>query len=50
MILKEADAGFVLVHVKNGTNIIVGATIIATNAGDMISAITLAMVHGLGLK
>ena len=49
-ILKEADAGFVLVHVKNGTNIIVGATIIATNAGDMISAITLAMVHVLGLK
>ena len=49
-ILKEADVGFYLVHVKNGTNIIVGATIIATNAGDMINAITLAMVHGLGLK
>ena len=30
--------------------IIVGATIVASNAGDMISAIPLAMMHGLGLK
>ncbi|MDG2359561.1 MAG: hypothetical protein P8M20_07905 [Planctomycetaceae bacterium] len=49
-ILKEADVGFYLVHVKNGTRLIVGATIVATNVGDMINAITLAMVHVLGLK
>lgn len=42
--------GFVKVHVKKGTDTIVGATIVATNAGDLISEITLAMTNGIGLK
>ena len=37
-------------HVRKGTDKIVGATIVAAHAGDMISEITLAMTHGLGLK
>ena len=41
--------GFVKVHVKKGTDRILGATIVARNAGDMISEITLAMANGLGL-
>ena len=41
--------GFVKVHVKKGTDRILGATIVARNAGDMISEITLAMTNGLGL-
>ncbi len=49
-ILESEDDGFVKVHVKKGTDQIVGATIVARNAGDMISEITLAMTHGLGLK
>lgn len=49
-ILDGEDGGFVKVHVKKGTDTIVGATIVARNAGDMISEITLAMTHGLGLK
>lgn len=49
-ILEGDDEGFVRIHVTKGTDIIVGATIVATNAGDMISEITLAMTHGLGLK
>ncbi|MEP3477756.1 MAG: mercuric reductase [Fuerstiella sp.] len=49
-ILEGEDDGFVRVHVKKGTDTIVGATIVATNAGDMIGEITLAMTHGLGLK
>jgi len=49
-ILEGEEEGFVRVHVKKGTDNIVGATIVATNAGDMISEITLAMTHGLGLK
>ncbi len=48
-ILEGEDDGFVKVHVKKGTDQIVGATIVARNAGDMISEITLAMTHGLGL-
>ena len=49
-ILDGEDSGFVKVHVRKGTDKIVGATIVARNAGDLISEITLAMTHGLGLK
>ncbi|MCL4110332.1 UNVERIFIED_CONTAM: hypothetical protein GTU68_057504, partial [Idotea baltica] len=49
-ILEGETEGFVRVHVKKGTDKIVGATIVATNAGDMIGEISLAMTHGLGLK
>jgi pyruvate/2-oxoglutarate dehydrogenase complex dihydrolipoamide dehydrogenase (E3) component len=49
-ILEGETDGFVRVHVKKGTDKIVGATIVATNAGDMIGEMTLAMKNGLGLK
>jgi pyruvate/2-oxoglutarate dehydrogenase complex dihydrolipoamide dehydrogenase (E3) component len=49
-ILEGEEEGFVEVHVKKGTDRIVGATIVARDAGDMISEITLAMTHGIGLK
>lgn len=49
-ILDGEDEGFVKVHVKKGTDTLVGATIVARHAGDLISEITLAMTHGLGLK
>lgn len=45
----EAD-GFTKVHVKKGTDKILGATMVARHAGDMISEITLAMANNLGLK
>ncbi|MEJ7591952.1 MAG: mercuric reductase [Planctomycetaceae bacterium] len=48
-ILDGEDEGFVKVHVKKGTDQILGATIVASHAGDMISEISLAMTHGLGL-
>ena len=48
-ILEGSDDGFVKVHTKKGTDQIVGATIVAENAGDMISEITVAMTGGLGL-
>ncbi len=56
--LKEVDRaiadgeedGFVKVHVKKGTDRILGATIVARHAGEMLSEITLAMVGNLGLK
>ncbi|MBD1932688.1 MULTISPECIES: mercuric reductase [Cyanophyceae] len=43
-------AGFAKVFVKKGTDKILGATIVARNAGDMISEVTLAIVGNLGLK
>lgn len=49
-ILEGEEEGFVKVHVKKGTDQIVGATIVARSAGDLISEITLAMTHGLGLS
>ncbi|MEZ4713303.1 MAG: mercuric reductase [Caldilineaceae bacterium] len=42
--------GFVKVHIKKGTDKILGATIVAEHAGDLISEITLAMNAGVGLK
>ncbi len=45
----ETD-GFVRVHTKKGTDTILGATVVATHAGEMISEITLAMTGGLGLS
>jgi pyruvate/2-oxoglutarate dehydrogenase complex dihydrolipoamide dehydrogenase (E3) component len=48
--LAEGDGeGFLRVWTKAGTDEIVGATIVARHAGEMISEITTAMVTGLGL-
>jgi pyruvate/2-oxoglutarate dehydrogenase complex dihydrolipoamide dehydrogenase (E3) component len=47
--LDGETAGFCRVHVRRGTDSIVGATIVAQHAGDMISEVTLAMTNGLGL-
>ena len=48
-ILEGQDEGFVKIHTKKGTDQIVGATIVAENAGDLISEITVAMVNKIGL-
>lgn len=48
-ILDGEDEGFLKVHVKKGSDKIIGATIVASHAGDMISEITLAMTAGVGL-
>jgi len=48
-ILDGETDGFVRVSVRRGTDKIVGATIVATHAGDMISQITTAMNGGVGL-
>ena len=44
------EEGFVKVITKQGSDQILGATIVARQAGDMINEITLAMVAGIGLK
>ena len=49
-ILDGETDGFVKVHVKRGTDKILGATIVASHAGNMISEITLAMDSSIGLK
>ena len=44
------ETGFVKIHVKERTDRILGATIVARHAGEMINEITLAMVARIGLK
>ena len=44
------EEGFVKIHVRDGSDTILGATIVARHAGDMINGISLAMVAGIGLR
>jgi pyruvate/2-oxoglutarate dehydrogenase complex dihydrolipoamide dehydrogenase (E3) component len=44
------EAGFVKIHHKQGSDKIVGATIVARHAGEMISEVTTAIVHNIGLS
>ncbi len=48
-IADSETVGFVKIHVKERTDRILGATIVARHAGEMINEITLAMVAGIGL-
>jgi pyruvate/2-oxoglutarate dehydrogenase complex dihydrolipoamide dehydrogenase (E3) component len=49
-ILDGDSAGFIKVHVRGRTDQIVGATLVARHAGEMISELTLAMASRLGLR
>lgn len=49
-ILEGRTDGFVRIHVRKGTDRIVGATVVAENAGDLIAEISLAMTNGIGLS
>ena len=49
-ILDGEDEGFARVHVKKGTDQLLGATIVASHAGDMISEFTVLMKSGKGLS
>ena len=48
-IAEGDEEGFLKVHCKRGTDTILGATIVARHAGEMISEITTAMAAGMGL-
>ncbi|MBI3606114.1 MAG: mercuric reductase [Nitrospirae bacterium] len=48
-ILDGNDQGFARVHVKKGTDKILGATVVAAHAGDLISECTVAIKGGIGL-
>ncbi|MCA8988058.1 MAG: FAD-dependent oxidoreductase, partial [Planctomycetaceae bacterium] len=49
-ILDDQTCGFVKVHTKKGSDQILGATIVAEHAGDLISELTLAMQTSVGLS
>jgi pyruvate/2-oxoglutarate dehydrogenase complex dihydrolipoamide dehydrogenase (E3) component len=49
-ITDSEDEGFVKIHVKEGTDQIMGATVAASHAGELISEISLAMNAKIGLR
>ncbi|MCU0633556.1 MAG: mercuric reductase [Gemmatimonadaceae bacterium] len=49
-LLDGESEGFVRVHVRRGTDTIVGATIVAEHAGEMISELTVAITNRIGLS
>jgi len=48
--LDGTTDGFLKLHVKAGTDKILGATVVSSHAGDLIAEICLAMRAGVGLK
>ncbi len=49
-ILDGEDEGFARVHIQKGTDKVLGATIVAAHAGDMISEFSVLMKSGAGAK
>ena len=48
--LDGDDEGYARVYLKKGSDRILGATVVAGHAGDMIGEMALAVTHGIGLK
>jgi pyruvate/2-oxoglutarate dehydrogenase complex dihydrolipoamide dehydrogenase (E3) component len=48
-VVDGEDEGFVRIHLRKGSDAILGATVVAENAGEMITQLTIAMSNGLGL-
>ena len=44
------EDGFAKIHVRDGSDRILGATVVASHAGEMINGVSLAMVAGVGLR
>lgn len=48
-ILDGADEGFLKLHLRQGTDRILGATLVADHAGDLLGELCLAVTKGIGL-
>jgi pyruvate/2-oxoglutarate dehydrogenase complex dihydrolipoamide dehydrogenase (E3) component len=49
-VTDSEEDGFVKIHVREGGDRILGATIVGRYAGEMINTVSLAMVAGIGLR
>ena len=49
-ITDSEERGFVKIHVRDGSDTILGATVVAHHASEMINDLSLAMLSGIGLK
>ncbi|ESY68306.1 mercuric reductase [Mesorhizobium sp. M0051] len=48
-VMDGEEEGFAKIHVREGSDRILGATIVASHAGEMINAVSLAIKSGMGL-
>ena len=48
-VMDGEEEGFVKIHVREGSDRILGATVVASHAGEMINAVSLAIRSGMGL-
>ncbi len=48
-ILDGATEGFLKIHLRRGSDQILGATLVAEHAGDMIGELALAITHGISI-
>jgi pyruvate/2-oxoglutarate dehydrogenase complex dihydrolipoamide dehydrogenase (E3) component len=48
-VLDGDEEGFLRVHLRRGSDRVLGATLVAAHAGEMIGELTVAMANGLGL-
>jgi pyruvate/2-oxoglutarate dehydrogenase complex dihydrolipoamide dehydrogenase (E3) component len=49
-VIDGDNTGFVKIHIRDGSDKILGATIVARHAGEMINEMSLAVEAGIGLK
>jgi pyruvate/2-oxoglutarate dehydrogenase complex dihydrolipoamide dehydrogenase (E3) component len=49
-VLDGESEGFARVHLRKGTDRILGATIVARHAGEMINEFSLAITNGIGIS
>ena len=49
-VLDGEETGFLRLHIKRGSDRILGATVVSSHAGEMISELGLAITHKLGLR
>jgi pyruvate/2-oxoglutarate dehydrogenase complex dihydrolipoamide dehydrogenase (E3) component len=48
-VIDGEEEGFVKIHVRSGSDRVVGATIVASHAGELVGEIALALAAGVGL-
>jgi pyruvate/2-oxoglutarate dehydrogenase complex dihydrolipoamide dehydrogenase (E3) component len=49
-VLEDADEGFLRLHLERGKDRILGATLVAHHAGDLLGELCLAVTHRVGLS
>ena len=49
-IIDGQDVGFVKIHVRDGTDEILGATVVATRASELINELSVIMSGGIGMR